>query len=111
MANYPLSSVIPQIEGTAVLADSGKQMYRSASGKPRVRTYHTAIREDVVIKHYVDQTDKDTLEAFYNTNANISFTFTYAADGDTYTCYFTAAPKFLPRQGGYYDVTMTAVVA
>jgi hypothetical protein len=111
MANYPLTAILPQIEGTVVLALSGKDVYRSASGKPRVRTYYTAVREDVVIKHYLDETQRGTLESFYTTNQNIAFTFTYAADGDTYSCYFTSAPKFIPRTGGYYDVTVTAVVA
>jgi hypothetical protein len=109
MANYPAQLL--QIEGTAIVPVSGHDVYRSTSGKPKVRTYYDVTRSNVVIKHYLDQTGVDDLDDFYEANKKKIFTFVYAADGLSHSCYFTNAPVVVPREGGYYDVTITAVVA
>jgi hypothetical protein len=108
MADYP--STLPQIVGTYKKPDSGKKIRVAKSGRRRVRNDYNALQNDFVVKHYLDATDADTLTNFYEANENIPFTFTYQADGSSYSCMFVDAPMFKPAGGEYFDVTVNIFV-
>lgn len=108
MATYPTALI--QLKGTALIPRAGKQVRQAASGKYRVRTTFSEVREAFVIRHYLTDSELTTLKNFYTANADIEFDFVYQADDQTYTCLFASAPQAPPAGGGYYDVTIQAVV-
>ena len=104
MAAYPN---FRQLLGTRLTPDAGIRLNRAVSGKPRLRTRYSQVWNEGIIIHELNQADLDTLNAFYETNKNIAFTFVYAADLQTHTLQFTTCPSPVPKAGGFYDVTVT----
>lgn len=111
MANYPSPTVLPQLLGTEVRGQDGKELLRSASGKPRIRTYFSSVKREISVVHELSQGQWDTLSDFYIANASIPFVFQYALDLTNYTCYFISYPQRVPKGAGYSDVTVQMVEA
>lgn len=102
-------SDIMQSIGTEFNEISDTRVFRSISGRPRIRNYASQIWRQGVLVHDVNQTDLDRILSFYASNKSIVFTMLYQADGVTYNCQFAGPPKSVPILGGRYDVTVPII--
>lgn len=109
MADYP--SVV-QAYGTMVQGADGTLVDRAVSGKPRLRSYYTQVRDVITVVHDLDTTDKDLIEAHYGTDRLLSFVFNFlATDPATqYTVRYTRPPLYRPIPGGRWSIKVTLVV-
>jgi hypothetical protein len=99
MALYP--SFIALV-GSRQIDDDGLRVDRAESGKPRFQSFYSQTWRAFDVQHELDNTEKATLEAFYNANKYVTFTFRWDGDGVVYTCRFAGHPEFNPSQGGYW---------
>jgi len=104
---YPL---LVQIFGSREVLDDGTVVDRATSGRPRFRSYFATLQRRFLVIHELDNTDRDTLMTFYNANQYVAFTFTWDADGVTYTCKFAGAPQLEPIEGIRNKVTVNLIV-
>lgn len=96
MAAYPN---VVQVLPSRTIADEGTVVDRAVSGKPRFRSYYSKTRISWEVVHECENTDRDLLWQFYQDNKFVSFTFTWAGDGQTYEVRFTAPPQEQPIEG------------
>ena len=101
MANYPS---ISQIIGSEATQQSGIRIDRASNGDVRGQILYSSDRKNFRVLHYVNSTDKSTLDTFYSTNKALEITFTWSADSQNYNCIFMDAPKYTPRKAGWFDV-------
>jgi hypothetical protein len=82
---------------------------RSESGKVKVRAFYPTKKRRFTVRHPgLTLAQRNTLETFYNANRLLTFTFTWAADGLTYTCVFGGPVKFdYPGRGPLGNATVT----
>lgn len=107
MANYPS---ILQAYGSEVKGSDQTKLDRAVSGKPRLRTYYTQVRNTIKVIHDLDDTDMATLDAHYTADRLNAFTFTFDADSEAYTVRYMAAPRIKPKKGARWAVTVQLVV-
>lgn len=107
MANYP--SVV-QAYGTTIKSDAGTIVERAVSGKPRLRSYYTQVRDEITVIHDLDDTDKAAIESHYAGDADNAFVFTYAADSTQYTVRYAQAPQYRPIPANRWQVRVDLVV-
>jgi uncharacterized protein RhaS with RHS repeats len=70
---------------------SGREIERAVSGAARGRDFYAADKHTFRLEHRaLNATDFGTLAAFYNSNRNLSFSFTWAPTGATHTVLFDA---------------------
>lgn len=58
----------------------------------------------MVVHDNLSNADKITLRTFYNTNRGVTLTFTWPADGATYTVVLGDGIEWLPLKGGKWRV-------
>lgn len=107
MADYP--SVV-QAYGSTIRSDDGTIVERAVSGKPRLRSYYTQVREQITVVHDLDDTDKALIEAHYAGDRFNAFVFNFAADGTQYTVRYANAPQYRPIPGNRWQVRVDLVV-
>ena len=111
MAAYPTFVCGQSIGSTEDILDD-LQVDRASNGTPRIRAIYSATKKQFSIRHaHATSAEKVTLDAFYDTNRLLSFTFVWAGDGATYTCYFAAPPKRVPVEGVRWEITCELVQA
>lgn len=83
--------------------DWGIQMDVSTSGKASTRVFYTGEPSAFVIHHRLDDTDRDTLQAFCVTNKQATISITW--EGSSYDC-ILAPPGYQERDlgNGYWDI-------
>jgi hypothetical protein len=112
MATFPTLSIAPGLDSTETTLDD-LETDRATNGAPRSRSFYTLPKKkfDLVFSG-CNATDKAAVEAFYSANKIISFSFTWVADGVTYTCYFSKpAPQYRPLPGMFWRIGITLVQA
>jgi hypothetical protein len=82
--------------GSEVIQQTGTQVFRASNGDVRVQILGTAHRHDFKVVHYLNATDKATLDTFYTDYADSEFTFVWAVDSEDYNVVFMDAPKIIP---------------
>lgn len=111
MAAYPTFDCGQAIGSTEDILDD-LQVDRASNGTPRIRAFYSATKKQFSVLHpYATSAEKVALDAFYAANRLISFTFVWAGDGATYTCYFAAPPRRVPVAGVYWEITSEMVQA
>ena len=67
----------------------------------------------VIVFEPLDETDRDTVMTFYDTNKDLAFTYVDPHDGETYSLYFTNPPPKPKAIQGYkplaYTVTYSVI--
>lgn len=101
---------IPQAFGTEVIGSAGTVVDRAVSGKPRLRSYFTQVRNRIKVVHDLDQTDMDSLDAHYVTDRLLAFNFTFDGDASVFVVRYTAAPRSKPIKGLRWAVTVNLIV-
>jgi hypothetical protein len=107
MADFPATLI--QAFGTEVFADSGTEVDRSVSGKPRLRSYFTQIRKTITLLLDVDDAGMTAIDDHYAAEQFSAFTFTYKADNSAYTVRYSKAPAAKPTPGNRWSVTVDFV--
>lgn len=100
----------PQLLGSRQIKLGGHKMERSQSGKPKIRVQYSQTRHEFEVVHELKTADKDALIAYYEANKHLAFDFTWAGDGQTYSCRFVDVPQDEPITGVYFSVTVRLVV-
>ena len=98
-----------QAYGSMVTGSDGTIVERAVSGKARLRSYYTQVRDVIKMTHDLDDTDKALIEAHYATDKVLAFTITLNADGSMYTVRYAAAPIYRPIPGNRWQVTVNLV--
>ena len=94
-ANLPIS-----LDGASVDRETDRKNERASNGALRARVFFTSAKRKFSFNHpALDATQQSTFFSFYNTNLANSFSFTWPADGVTYTCVFENEPKEKPIGG------------
>lgn len=104
MADYPS---VPVAADSVIGALDNIQALRSENGALKTRTWFDVPKKTFQIHHYMIPTaQKELVDDFYGANRAIDFNFSMAVGGGslTATCRFTAAPRFQPVLGDYWDV-------
>lgn len=105
MAAYPTFACGQSLGSTETILDD-IVVDRASNGVPRLRAFYTATKKQFSVLHErITPAEKATLDAFYQTNRLLSFTFVWAGDGVTYTCRFTAPPTRNPIEGVFWEAT------
>lgn len=109
MADYPS---YPQLVGSTKEAGYGTTVDRAESGRPRFRTFHSQAWAVFKILHEVNsKAEMQALLDHYTANKLLSFSFTYAADGQTYTVRYGSLPKTKAVEGDFrWTIESTLVV-
>ena len=82
----------------------------SADGTVRGTTQFSNTVYDFNIKHpLITTAEKNSIQTFYDTNKNLTFSFVYDGDSATYNLVFKNEPQMVPRAPGYWDVIMSAI--
>ena len=111
MATFPTLSHGPSVNSDEMTVDD-IQADRATNGAPRIRAMFTAPKKTFSIVYQgMTSTDKSTVETFYTTNRLISFVFVWAADGVSYTVYFSGPIKYKYVDGIRWDITMDIIQA
>lgn len=100
MANYP---TFAQVVGSTAAPKSGIRVDRATSGKARAQVFYTADLYDFVVKHLLDETDRDSLLSHYSGDKENTFLFTWKGDDTAYTVLYTNKPQVKPIGNGYYE--------
>jgi len=108
MADYP--TVLIQVFGTEVIGKDGTVTDLAVSGKPRLRSYYTQVRNKIKVIHDLDQTEMDTLNAHYAADRLNAFLFTFDGDGTQYTVRYQSPPRSKPQVGVRWKVTVSLIV-
>lgn len=110
MATYP-STIKQSVASTFGPLDDIK-VDRASNGTPRIRAIFTRQpRVGNIVHEGVTAAQKATLDAFYTTNRLIAFSFVWAGDGVTYSCYFSGPIEARPLPGNYWHLSMHCVEA
>jgi hypothetical protein len=106
---YPTFTYNPSQSSSEELLDD-LQVDRASNGKPKVRSFYTAPKKAFSLVHEgMTGAERTTLLAYYAANRLLPFDFVWAADGATYTCLFSAAPKSTITSGLHWTVTTQLV--
>ena len=91
----------------------GRQLDRASNGTPKVRSFFSTEKKAWTLVHPdITAAEKATFEAFYSANSLTSFSFTWLADGVSYTVLFDATePSYQPRPGNRWTITVDLVQA
>lgn len=107
MANYP---TLPQSTGSREEWIDPAIVEYSRAGGAKIRRLQGAKKRAFIVEHrFLTNTQKTTLETFYDTNRAISLTFAWAdAPGTTYTVVFADQGElaFSREPGNYWNVTV-----
>lgn len=103
MAAYPFTTFS---EGSVAEADDGRVTVRATNGALKTRILYSSDKKRFTLEHRLGSTDKTTLANFYGTNSALTWTLVF--DGGTSTCVFTQPPKYTPKPGSIYLVTVQA---
>lgn len=98
MAAYP---TLDTLRSSAYTRDGGFDSARATNGALKVRRLFSAEKTEFTLDHSLTSTTKSTLETFYQTNKDLDVTFTWQADGASYTVRFLAPPQYLRLPGGW----------
>ena len=103
MASYPTSiswdngfELVPSDGITSDVADDG-----TIRG---LVNFADTVYVGQLVYSYIDSTDRNTLQTFYDTNKALSFSFAY--DGDTYTMRYIRHPRKRRMVGGWWRMTV-----
>lgn len=78
---------------------------RSLANDLKASRVATAAKRGFMVVHdNLTDADKQTLRTFYTTNRNTTLTFTWPADGQTYTVVLGDGIEWLPLKGGRWRV-------
>lgn len=83
----------------------GFKAAHTVAGTLKIRSFYLNDVKQITVIHDVDDADKQTLEAFYNTNRKLPFDFTWKADGQTYTCRFLRPLQYDPTATDRWQVS------
>lgn len=107
MANYP-SFLQTRVSDEQILDDI--VIDRAVNGGVKARAFYTARKKVFRIRHKcLLAADRATLDAFYEANRLITFTFTWAADDVAYTCLFSGPIKYTRAGGGRWEADVNMV--
>jgi hypothetical protein len=85
-----------------VVGDDGIAVDVASNGAARGRSFYSGRKHVFVLRHTkMTAAQKTDILDTYDVNRGRTFTLTF--DGVGYTCIWTAAPKWTPVPGGYYD--------
>lgn len=111
MASFPTLSIAPSLASAETTADD-LQVDRATNGTPRVRALYSAPKKSFsVVFDGASAADKATLAAFYLANRLLAITFVWAADAQSYTCYFAAPVQYKRLPGARWQITVSLVQA
>jgi hypothetical protein len=105
---YPLSSDIGQLDGSIEEWQDDLLVERSVSGKAKARALYPAKKRRFSVQHRMTSAQYGDFKTFYDSYRLLSFTFTWAGDGNAYTCIFGAAPTVRPI-GVDFQISSTLV--
>lgn len=106
MDAFPTLSYNPSLSSDEETLDD-VQVDRASNGAARARAFYTGPKKKFsIVFEDLSAGDKATVHAFYLAHRLLTFTFTWAADGVTYTCIFSVAPKYQVVAGGRWTVTV-----
>ncbi len=108
MADYPTALI--QIFGTEVIGRDGTVTDVSVSGKPRLRSYFTQVRNRIKVAHDLDDTDMTTLNNHYAADRLNAFLFTFDGDTTQFTVRYMSPPRAKPTIGSRWKVTVNLIV-
>jgi hypothetical protein len=97
MAAYP---TFPQGIETRAYPKDDITVLRATNGAARGRAWYTNKKYDfpAVVHRALTKAETATVEAFYDANRNVPFTFTWQQDGVVRTCIFTGPPRIEPLE-------------
>ncbi len=76
------------------------QIDRASNGTPKGRAFYTVPKMQFELVHQgMSSAEKATLKAFYAANRTTPFDLVWAGDGETYSCLFSAPPRFAVEPG------------
>jgi hypothetical protein len=104
MATYPNLPI--DVEGSDQSPVDAIDIDKWPNGGLRGRSYITTGRRRWILKHIVNDTDRATIKAFYDTNRlRVDVSYVSAFDGATYNnILITAPPDYKPMPGGNWTV-------
>lgn len=109
MANYPTSGPgFFQREGSREEWLDDVEIDRSVNGVVKGRSFYTVKKRVWTIEHIMNNTDRLTLEAFYDANRTIPFIFLWMGNNTSYTALFARAPQ-LKYKGAMANVEVQIV--
>jgi len=99
MATYPNFPILVESRITRV---DGYEPRRATNGLLKVRKMMAGEQREFMLVHFLNKTDKGTLETFFQTNKTLDVTFNnWPGDATSYPVRFTAAPQF-DQEGSYW---------
>ena len=95
MADYATLN-LPQSPRTSIKGNSGLKLDSDTAGNLRGRSLYSSAQYSIEVEHHlIDDTQKASLESFYNTNSGIVNSFTYDGDSTVYNVIFLSVPTFV----------------
>ncbi len=98
MATYPSFGV--QIN-SSVKVEEGYEPVRATNGSLKIRRMFASPKRTFDIEHWLDSSEKSTLDTFYSTNKGLNVTLVWAGDGQSYTVRFVDAPQYTWQPWGF----------
>lgn len=86
------------------------QLERASNGSLYGRSFWSAMKPGFDIEHELNTTDVATFKTFYNNNRTVPFDFTWARDGQVYSCMFVGQPQLVPMGGVWWKVRLALEV-
>lgn len=100
---YPTG--LPVMAESTSERDGGIDPARATNGLLKVRRLYSAEKTVFNVVHWLSDAQRTALEAAYQADKNLSFSFTWPGDGVTYTVRYGAAPQYR-KQPGYHVATV-----
>lgn len=89
MATYPdFTQLVPSRRVT----DPGLELFRSKSGKARIRGNYSRVEKAFQVVHELTPEEYAQFDEFYETNLRQVFDFVWQKTGQTYQCRFAPVP-------------------
>lgn len=86
---------------SAAAREGGLAPTRATNGALKVRRLYSAEKTSFNLVHWISPAEKAALEAHYQANKDLSFSFAWPSDGATYTVRYGAAPQYTDRPGWF----------
>lgn len=99
---YP--TALPIMEGSTAERDGGIDPVRASNGLLKIRRLFSADKTTLNIIHWLSDAQRTSLEASYQADRLLNFTFLWV-DGVTYTVRYAAAPQY-QKKPGYWIATV-----
>jgi ABC-type branched-subunit amino acid transport system substrate-binding protein len=94
---YP--SGLPVMAESTTERDGGIDPVRASNGLLKVRRLYSAEKSVFNVVHYLSDAQRTALEAAYQADKLLNFSFTWPGDGVTYTVRYGRAPQYRKEPG------------